>query len=83
MFVINIKSFKKTKISYIFKKTLSPSIVHSKCGHKYEKIFKEEESNETLKILSFINTWKSIRKYIIMPERNINQEFRLKKIDEI
>ena len=27
--------------------------------------------------------WKSIRKYIIMPEENINQEFSLKKIDEI
>ena len=27
--------------------------------------------------------WKSIRKYIIMPEENINQEFSLKKVDEI
>ena len=32
---------KKTKVSYTFKKTLSLSIVYSKCGHEYEKIFKE------------------------------------------
>ena len=44
MFAINIENFKKTKISYILKKTLSLFIVHSKCGHEYEKIFKEEES---------------------------------------
>ena len=31
---------KKTKISYIFKKTLSLSIVYSKCGHEYKKIKK-------------------------------------------
>ena len=45
---------KKTKISYIFKKTLSLSIVYSKCGREYEKIFKEEESIEILKILGLI-----------------------------
>ena len=33
---------KKTKISYIKKKTLSLSIVYIKCGHEYKKIFKEE-----------------------------------------
>ena len=36
------RKFKKTKVSYIFKKTLSLSIVYSKCGLEYEKIFKEE-----------------------------------------
>ena len=46
------RKFKKTKISYIFKKTLlSLFIVYSKCGHEYEKIFKKEESIEILKIL--------------------------------
>ena len=34
---------KKPSISYIFKKTLSLSTVYSKCGHEYEKMFKEEE----------------------------------------
>ena len=45
---------KKTKILYIFKETLSPSIVYSKWDHEYEKIFKEEESIEILKILGLI-----------------------------
>ena len=39
---------KKTKISYIFKKALSLSLVYSKCGHEYKKMFKEEESIEIL-----------------------------------
>ena len=48
MFVINIKSFKKLKYTFlknvlsIFKKA-SLSIVYRKCGHEYKKIFKEEE----------------------------------------
>ena len=37
------KSKKKTKVSYIFKKALSISIVYSKRGHKYEEIFKDKE----------------------------------------
>ena len=37
------RTFKKSKTSYIFEKTLSLSIVYSNCGHEYEKIFKEEE----------------------------------------
>ena len=36
------KTKKKTKISYIFKKKLSLSIVYIKCGYDYEKLFKEE-----------------------------------------
>ena len=31
------------------------SVVYSKCGHEYEKIFKEEEPIEILKILGLIN----------------------------
>ena len=44
------------KILYIFKKPLSLSIVYGKCGHEYEKIFKEEESIDILKIFDLINT---------------------------
>ena len=47
---MNIKKIKKPKI----KSSLSVSIVFSKCGHEYEKIFKEEESTEILKILGLI-----------------------------
>ena len=44
MFAINIENVKKLKLFCIcFKKSLSLSIVYSKCGHEYEKIFKEEE----------------------------------------
>ena len=50
MFAINILNLKTLKYHIFFKKALSLSIVHSKCGHGYEKIFKEEESIETLKI---------------------------------
>ena len=44
--------------------------VYSKCGHEYGKIIEEEERIKILKIL---------RKYIFMPEENINQE----NIDQI
>ena len=56
------RKFKKTKISYIFKKTLSLSIVYSKFGNEYEKIFKEEESIEILKIPVLINNIEEYQK---------------------
>ena len=37
---------KKTKISYIFKKTLSFSIAYSKYGHEYEKYLKEKNQSK-------------------------------------
>ena len=56
MFVVNVKNKKKTKKSYIQKKTLSIPISYSKRGHEYKRIFKkEEESTEVLKILCLIN----------------------------
>ena len=36
------------------KKTLGLSIVCSKCGHGYKKVFEEEKSLEILKILGLI-----------------------------
>ena len=62
MFVINIENSKKTKISYISKKTLSLSIVYSKCGHEYKTIFKEEESIEILKMLGLSNNIEECQK---------------------
>ena len=50
--------YRESKIltmSQIIKNTLSLSVVYSKCRHEYEKIFKEEESTEILKILSLIH----------------------------
>ena len=49
------RKFKNTKIPYIKKKALSLSIVYSKYRHEYEKIFKEKELTEMLKIISLIN----------------------------
>ena len=45
------RKFKNPKISYIFEKTLVLSIICSKCKMEDEKILKEEESIEILKIL--------------------------------
>ena len=55
MLVINIENLKKLKYHIFKKKTLSYSIVCSKRGQEYKKIFKEEESIEILKILGLIN----------------------------
>ena len=46
--------FKKPKISHIFKNTLILSIVCSKCENKDEKIYKEQDSIETLEIVGII-----------------------------
>ena len=59
--------FKKPKITYIFKKTLSLSIVYSKCVKKYEKIriwkmFNEEESITIIKILGLITNIEEYQK---------------------
>ena len=44
----------RPKISYIFKKTVALSIICSKCENEDEKLFKEENSIEILKILNLI-----------------------------
>ena len=43
-------------------KGLSLFIVFSKCGHEYEKMFKEEESIEILKILRLFNNMEEYQK---------------------
>ena len=48
------RKFEKPKISYLLEKTLVLSIICSKCKNEDEKIFKEEESIEILKILGLI-----------------------------
>ena len=50
----NYKRFEKPKISYHLEKALVLSIICSKCINKNEKLFKEEESFEVLKILGLI-----------------------------
>ena len=48
------RKFEQPKISHIFEKTLVLSFICSKCKNEDEKIFKEEESIEILKILGSI-----------------------------
>ena len=48
------RKFKNAKISCIFDKTLVLSIICDECSSNDEKIFKEKESTELLKILSLI-----------------------------
>ena len=48
------KKFEKPKKSYLFEKTLVASIICSKCKNEDEKLFKEEDSIEILKILRLI-----------------------------
>ena len=49
------RKFKNPKISHIFDKKLVLSIIYDKCNSNDEKIFKEEESIEILKILGLVN----------------------------
>ena len=48
------RKFEKPKISFLLQKALALSIFCSKCKNKYEKLFKDEESTEILKILGLI-----------------------------
>ena len=75
MFATNLENLKKNKTSYISKKTWSLSIVYSKFGHEYEKILKEEESIEILKIIGLIN---KIEKY----QKIYNHDWKRKKEDK-
>ena len=54
------RKFEKPKISYLLEKISVLSIICSKCKNEDDKIFKEEESIEMLKLLGLIN---NIEKY--------------------
>ena len=48
------RKFEKPKISYVLERVLFLSIICSKCKNEDEKIFKEKDSIEILKILCLI-----------------------------
>ena len=50
----NYRKFKNRKISYIFEQTWVLSIIYIKYGNEDEKLFKEEELMEILKIIGLI-----------------------------
>ena len=63
MFPISIENYKNPKILGILGKTLNLSVVCSMCNQEeYEKIFKEEESIEILKVLCLTNNMKEHQK---------------------
>ena len=60
LFVASIENLKNHK--YLLEKTLVLSIICSKCENEDEKIFKEEESIETLKIFGLVNNIEEYQK---------------------
>ena len=48
------RKFEKPKISYVLERVLFLSIICSKCKNEDEKIFKEEDSIQILKIIGLI-----------------------------
>ena len=68
------KKFENRKILYLLEKTLVLSIICNKCKNKDEKLFKEEESIEMLKILGLIEN--------IFLLWNINQNIHWKKMNK-
>ena len=48
---LKYRKSRKSKISYLIEKTLVLSIICSKCKKEDEKVFKEEDSTEIIKIL--------------------------------
>ena len=53
LFVVSIENLKNLNIIHL-RKTLALSIICCKCKNEDEKIFKEQESVEVLKILGLI-----------------------------
>ena len=56
------RKFEKPKILYLLEKILVLSIICSKCKSEAEKIFKQEESIEILKVLGLINNIEEYQK---------------------
>ena len=53
--VVSTENSKTLKMSYIFNNNLVLSITCGKCSNNDDKIFKQEESIEILRILGLIN----------------------------
>ena len=54
------RKFEKSKISYLLEKTWVLSIISSKCKNEDEKLFKEQQSIEILKVLILSNYFKNV-----------------------
>ena len=56
------RKLKKPKISYVFKKILDLSVLYSRSGHEYKKMFKERDPNEILKFFGLITNIEEYQK---------------------
>ena len=54
------RKFEKPKILYLLEKTLVLPIICSKCKNEDEKLLKEQESTEILKVLILSNYFKNV-----------------------
>ena len=77
------RKFGKPKILHLLKNTISFYYLEEYVQKWRWKNIKQQEWFEILKIPGLNNDIEEYGKNIIMPEENINQEFRLNKIDEI
>ena len=62
------RKFEKPKILYLLEKTLVLSLIFNKCQNKDEKLFKEEESIEIMKIHNYL--------------KNTSEENKVKNLDQ-
>ena len=62
------RRFKNPKIRYTYVKILVLSIIQDNCGNKDNKMFKEEELIERLKILGLFD---NMKEYYILHQINI------------
>ena len=69
------RKFENPKILYLLEKTLVLSLIFNKCQNKNEKLFKEEESIEILKIHNYFKNMSEENKV-----KNLDQKYRWSKI---
>ena len=62
MFAINIENLKSLKYHMFLKNILDLSVVYSRSGYEYKRIFKERDSNEILKIFGLITNIEEYQK---------------------
>ena len=65
------RKFENPKILYLLEKTLVLSLIFNKCQNKNEKLFKEEESIEIMKIHNYFKNMSEENKV-----KNLNQKYR-------
>ena len=65
------RKFENPKILYLLEKTLVLSLIFNKCQNKNEKLFKEEESIEIMKIHNYLKNMSEENKV-----KNLDQKYR-------